>query len=137
MMNVRIDSLPAAERVENHLNDKVKSSRLYYAGKLAETILVRPVTTTSTLGFRVVKLLTWVPAKAGLYKVTGNHIESAEYFELEYLRMVKAVRDILYVPSLVKRAYLDMMAKPEQFVDDIPATPYLIVDSIKKFHQFS
>ena len=126
--------------IKQHLNDKVRPSRLHFFGKLVQTILLRPITTTATLAYRIVNLLTWVPLKGGLYKVCGYHTKSAAFFESEYLKTVKAVRDVLFIPSVAIRACEDLVATREKFVDDIarrPSQDYLNVQYTKGFQQFS
>lgn len=126
--------------IEQHLNDKTTRSRLHFFEKLVQTTLLRPITTTVTLTYRVVMLLTFIPVKAGLYKVSGHYTESAAYFESEYLKTVKAARDVLLIPSLMKRAFTDVVATREKFADDIKrmlSKDYLMTDSTKSFQQFS
>ncbi|MEX1012077.1 MAG: hypothetical protein WDZ27_00095 [Waddliaceae bacterium] len=118
----------------------VKSSRLYFFAKLAQTILLRPIATVATLTYRIIKLITWVSTKSAINKVLGYHTESYDYFEREYLKTVKAVRDILFIPSMAKRCYLDMVAKSESFADDmnrIDFKSYPKVHQITEFQQYS
>lgn len=131
-------AIPAEERTPLHINDKRKRGRIEFTTKLAQTVLLCPFSTTARLAFRAVKLLSWAPAKAGLYKISGYHQESASYFEQQYLQTVKAVRDVLFLPSVAKQAFDGMLSTREEFVDDIPSThDYLTVDFEKGFQQFS
>ena len=107
----------ANEAPVKHLNDKEVGGRLYFCAKLAQTILLRPITKTVTLGLRTVKLLTWDITKAALYKVSGYHTESADFLKNQYLKTVKAVRDILLIPSVANRARLDIFAPRTKTVD--------------------
>lgn len=138
LANNGLNVLPIKEAAEiKHINDKERGSRLYFFGKLVETIFVCPITTTVALTGRVVKLITWDLAKAAIYKVSGYHTESADFLEREYLKTVRALRDFLFVPAIAKRAFQDMIATREQFVDDLPATNFIKVDCTKSFQQFS
>lgn len=113
-----VNGVPAAS-----INNITPHSRIYFFGKFVQTIIVCPFTCTGTLTFRTLKLLSWVPLKGLIYKVSGFHTESAQYCENEYLRTVKALRDVLFILSVAKRAFQDMIAKREVFVDDIPSLP--------------
>ena len=58
----------------------------------------------------------------------------------EYLKTGKALRDLLFIPSVAKRAFLDMVLPREEFVDDLkPKSPeeYINVEFTKSFPQFS
>lgn len=127
--------------IHQHINDKARRSRLHFFAKLVQTILLRPIITTATLAYRTVKLLTWVPVKVGLYKVSGHHhTESVEFFEREYLRTVKAVRDVLFVPSMVKRTFDDLVATRAQCLDDnasLSTNEYLQVQYTKSPQPYS
>lgn len=132
--------LPNAAKTEQHINVKDRHSRLYFCGKFVQTIILRPITTTARLSYRTVKLLTWVPVKACLYTLSGYHTKSAAFSESEYLNAVKAVRDILFIPSVIKSAFKDIVATREIFVDDIERKPtqnYLKVDYTKGSQQLS
>ena len=121
-------------------NEVVMRSRLRFFAKLVQTILLRPITTTVTLAFRTVKLLTWALPKAAIYKVSGYHSKASAYLENEYLKTVKAVRDILFIPSVAKRAFKDMVATREEVPDDIPPISregYLQVEYTTPFEPFS
>ena len=85
---------------------------------LVQEVIFHPVVATATLGCRAVKLLTWVPAKAGIYIVSGFYTEAASYFESEYLKTVKALRDLLFIPSSALRAFKDLTAPKETYRDD-------------------
>jgi hypothetical protein len=120
-----MNNIPALDHIDSIKPAQVmpttaRHSRLYSIGKLAQTILFRPITTTLNLAYRTIKLLVWVPARSGLYKISGFHAESATYFEREYLKTVKAVRDLLFLPSIAKRIFKDITAKRELFADDLP-----------------
>lgn len=136
----------ARETKESYANAPSTNNRtnfckkLRYFGKLAQTILFSPPTTLITLGLHAVKMLTWVPVKAGCYKIAGYHTESAGYFEKESLDTIKALRDFLFIPSIAKRAFLDLIAKPENFVDDLSEATekeFLQVPCRAKMLQFS
>lgn len=129
--------LPNKSTFEQTSSDHANSN-LKYTAKLAQTILLCPITTTAKLSFRTAKLLSWDLAKSSYYALTGYHQESASHLEREYLNTVKAVRDVLFLPFVAKRAFNDMVAKPEEFLDDIPVShDYLTVDCEKSFQQFS
>lgn len=140
-----LNSMPILEHVngaeiQRHINDKVRNSRLHFFAKLVQTVLLYPITTTVTLSFRVLKLLTWVPVKTGFYKISGHHTEASNFSEREYLKTVKAFRDILFIPSVAARAFQDMISSRVDFVDDIepmPTQDYLSVHYTKEFQQFS
>lgn len=120
--------------------DKSRKSRFCSFVKFSQTILISPFPTTAKLAFRTAKLLTWDPIKAGVYKICGYHTESAAHLEGEYLKTVKAVRDILFIPSIARRTLIDMVAKREALVDDIqPMTiqDLLNVKHVVQFEQFS
>lgn len=136
--SLRVSATNAA--VPQRLTQKTICNRLYFFGKLVQSIIWVPPVATVTFAGRFAKLLTWVPLKAGVYKVSGYHSESSAYLEGAYLDTVKAVRDLLFIPSVVKRAFLDMVAKRESYVDDLPKMPaetYLNVPCTKSFPQFS
>ncbi len=125
---------------ETPFNEKNRRSRLHFFGVLAKTILLQPAAVTAIFTFRSVKLLTYASAKAGIYKISGFHTEASTYLESEYLKTVKAVRNILFIPSAAKRAYSDMVAAREEFIDDIARKPpeqYLKVNHTKNFQQYS
>lgn len=142
---IELETLPTAVPVNGadkreHINDKARHSRLYLIAKFAQSIILRPVATTVKLGYRVIKLVTWVTLKAAVYKVAGKHTKASTFFAQEYLKTVKAVRDILFLPSVAKRALLDVITPCEDFVDDIkrkPVQEYLKVQHTKGFEQFS
>ncbi|MBA3239588.1 MAG: hypothetical protein H0T62_14775 [Parachlamydiaceae bacterium] len=102
-----------------HFNDKEPRSRVHFFAILAQTILIRPITSTLILAGRTLKLITWDLAKAGIYKISGFHIESANFLKGEYLKTGKALRDVLFIPYLAVRAFQDMVVTREDFVDDI------------------
>jgi hypothetical protein len=129
-------------RPESSLNgiDESRKSRFCCFAKFSQTILITPFTTAANLAYRVVKLLTWDPIKSGVYKVCGYHTKSATLLEGEYLKTVKAVRDILFIPSLARRSLIDMVAKREALVDDLQpmaAQDFLNVRHVVQFDQFS
>lgn len=64
-----------------------------------KTLSLYGATTAATLACLTVKLLTRVSAKAALYKVSGYHTEAATYFEKEYLKTVKVLRDAAFNPG--------------------------------------
>lgn len=118
------------------INNKWKG--LHYFGKLVASILFRPAFNTVKFTLRSVKLLTWDSAKSALYKISGFHTESAEHFESEYLKTVKVARDILFTPTVIKRAYMDMVGKREYFVDDLSAgESFIKVPCTKQFDQYA
>lgn len=119
-------------------DDESDYSRLYFFAKLVQTIILCPITTSLTLAFRIVKLLTWCPAKAALYKIQGN--DAGTYLESEYLNTVKAVRDLLFLPAVAKRAYDDMVADLLEYDDDIvqkTTKDYLKVEYTQTFEPYS
>lgn len=120
--------------------DKSRISRFCCFVKFSQTILVTPFTATIKLTFRTAKLLTWDPIKAGVYKISGYHTESAAHLEGEYLKTVIAVRNLLFIPSVARRTLIDMMAKREALVDDIQPMAmqeFLSVEHETQFEQFS
>lgn len=123
-----------------NINDKVLGSRVYFFGKLVQTITLRPLTTATVLALHTIKLLTWVPIKSGFYKVSGYHTQSAAFMKGEYLETVKAFRDFLFIPSIAKRAFQDMVGKRQDISDDTRVTPtaqYLKVSYDTRMDQFS
>ncbi len=100
-------------------NTILRRGRFYFCAKLAQTILVYPATEGALLALRTVKLLTYAPVKAGLYKISGYHTKASTYFQKEYLKTMQVVRNIGLIPSLAKRTFKDIIAKDEQFKDDI------------------
>lgn len=125
---------------ERHMNDKVGHGRLHFFLKLVQTSLLRPITRTALLSCRVVKLSTWVLAKTGVQKISGYHTESATYFKREYLKTIKAARDVLFIPSVWIRAFKDTIVTREEFFDDIEKIPtqnYLNVNYTSSFQPFS
>lgn len=120
--------------------DNSRPSRFNSLLKFTRMLLVSPVTTTVILALRIVKLLTWDPIKAGVYKICGYHTEAAAMLESEYLKTVKAVRDILFIPSVARRALIDMVAKREELADDNPKMTdekIFNVEHVTKFEQLS
>ena len=109
---------PSSQEGYRHINDKEYRSRAVWLLKVLETATIRPITTTLSLAYRTVKLLTWVPAKTGLYAISGYQTKAATFFESEYLKTVKAVRDLLFTPLLLKRAFQDMVMKRTEISDD-------------------
>lgn len=117
-----------------------RRTRFSYFVKFMQTVAIAPITTTARLALRGVKLLTWNPVKAGFYKIGGFHTESAAYFEREYLKTVKVARDLLFIPSVAKRAFVDVFAKREEFCDDMEQMDthdFLNVGHSAKMEQFS
>lgn len=134
-----INTYPNTEYSQNII-DKSRKTPCSSFIKFSETILISPFTTIAKFAFRTAKLLTWDPIKAGVYKIGGYHEESAALLEDKYLKTVKAARDILFIPPIAKRSLIDMVAKPEELVDDIqPMTTedFLNVRHVKHFEQFS
>lgn len=124
----------------SNLNNAVKRSRLHFSWKFAQTILIIPITTTVQLSCRLVKLLTWDIGKAGAFKVLGYHTEAAAFLEREYLKTVRIARDIFFIATTAHSAFSDMVAKGDEFVDDLNVghpQNYLSVDHTKKFDLFS
>lgn len=120
--------------------DNSRKSRFGCFVKFSQTILLSPFTTTVKFTFRAVKLLIWDSIKAGVYKIGGYHTESAAFLEGEYLKTVKAIRDILFIPSIARRTLIDMVAKHEVLVDVIkPMTTqdFIKVKHVEQFEQFS
>ncbi|MBA3957736.1 MAG: hypothetical protein H0X51_04990 [Parachlamydiaceae bacterium] len=124
--------------------DKVSGRRICFFLKLVQTVILRPPVTAITLAVRLGKLLTWVPIKAGVYKLTGYHTEASDFFERSYLDTGKALRDLLFIPSVVRRAFQDMVARREIIMDDIPSRPaakdkggYLAVAHTDRTYQYS
>lgn len=143
---MEIDFNFSSQIIEEHvginpsINDKEKASRLHFFGKLLETIFVQPIISTGTLIGRSIKLITWDIAKAGVYKISGYHTESADFLEGEYLKTVKVFRDLLFIPSVALRAFLDLVMPREDFIDDIDSKSpenYINVEFTKSFQQFS
>lgn len=124
-------------QADQGLNDKERASRARFFLKLVQTTLLCPVTSTVVLAYRMVKLITWVPVMAVVYKLSGYHTEAANYFEREYLKTVRAVRDLLFIPVVIGRAAQDLVASREEFADDLPrkqTQDYLKVGCTKAFH---
>lgn len=120
--------------------DNSRKSRFNRFIKFGQIIFISPFTTTLTLAFRTVKLLTWDPIKASVYKIGGYHTKAANFLERNYLNTVKAGRDMLLIPSLARRTLIDMFAKRQTLVDDIPLMPtqhFLNVKHVVQFEQFS
>jgi hypothetical protein len=122
------------------INDKPNFSKYHFLCKLLQNTIINPITTTLNLSLRTIKLITWVPAKCALYKISGYHKESAEYLEQEYLKTVKVLRNLLFIPSVSVQAFNEMTKTQEDVVDDIdrmPTESYLKVPFNKAFQQFS
>lgn len=147
-MNIESTNAYFGSRVESQkstdtilpIDNKTQFSRLHFFKKLVQTLLLRPMTTSVVVIYRGIKLLAWVPVRAGIYKVSGYHTESSEFFEGEYLKTVKAVRDLLFIPSVLVRVSKDMIATPQKFNDDIEQKKiedYLSVNYNKAFQQFT
>jgi hypothetical protein len=125
---------------KSHIHDTIIGGKLYFAGKIVQTILLRSTVKTATLIYRSIKQITWVPLKCGIYKINGHHTDSADYFKQEYLKTAKVARDLLFIPSVVNRAFNDMFLTREEFVDDIPCMNkefYLNTDCERFVQQFS
>lgn len=123
----------------SEFNSKPRRGRLHYFGVFAQTVTLSPLVSSATLAARIAKFTTWVPLKALAYKVSGYHSESSQYLERQYLKTVKSVRDLLFIPSVAARAFRDMSASREIFMDDIrPAAPsdYLNVATEKSSQQY-
>lgn len=120
--------------------DEARISRFCSFTKFSHTILLSPLTTTTKFTFRLVKLMSWDCIKSGLYKISGYHTDSNRFLETQYLKTVKAARDVLFIPSTLKRTFVDMIAKREPIIDNIPPkTDEEIlknVSHVKKFEQF-
>lgn len=99
-------------------NGIVKRSRLYFPGKLAQTIFIRPFTTTLHLSCRLVKLLTWDMGKAATFKCLGYHNEATAFWENNYLKTVRVARDILFIPTTAYSVFSDMVAKSDEFMNE-------------------
>lgn len=130
----------AGAELQPHINDQARRHRISVLGTCAYTILTRPVITTAKLAYRAVKLLTWDLAKAGLYKISGHHTESATFLERQYLKTVKVVRDLLFIPSVIKRAIQDVFVRYETFANLPRMKPvdYLHFPALnRRFEQFS
>ncbi len=115
-------------------------SKWHYISKLAQTILVHPLTTTATLGTRIVKLLAWSSPKAALYHISGYQREAASYFEAEYLKITKVARNLLFTPSLAKRLFQDARTEVEEYQDDLAKKKpeeYLQVGYNRSIHQYN
>ncbi|MDR3625065.1 MAG: hypothetical protein P4L16_08020 [Chlamydiales bacterium] len=139
-LNLSATNIYQNTEYSQNIIDKSRKSRFCCFVKFSQIILISPFTTTAKFTFRVVKLLTWDPIKAGVYKICGYHTESAALLEGEYLKTVKAVRDILFIPSIARRALIDMVATQEVLVDDIQlmtAQDFLNVKHVAQFEQFS
>lgn len=124
----------------SNTNHVLKRSRLHFSWKFAQTILLIPITTTVRLSCRLVKLLTWDVGKAGAFKALGYHNEASAFFERNYLKTVRVARDLLFIPTTAYSALRDIVAKGDDFVDDLKVDAshsYLSVDHTKKFDLFS
>jgi len=119
--------------------DKSRKSEFYLIAKLSQTVLISPITTTLKLALRTVKLLTWDPTKAGVYKICGYHTKSATHLKSEYLETMRVARDLFSIPPIVRRILIDMVAKHEALVDDITTQDFLNanVKYLPQFEQFS
>ncbi|MFI0435662.1 MAG: hypothetical protein ACH350_08075 [Parachlamydiaceae bacterium] len=134
--NFKLNGVPLNQEV----NHQARKTRCYFFLKLLETASLHLAGTTVRLACRTVKLITWVPLKTSFYAMSGFHTESSAFCEHEYLNTVKALRDVLFIPSVAKRAFMGMTATREEFVDDLPrasTTDYLKVKETKSFQQFS
>jgi hypothetical protein len=125
-----------------HPNTREKSSRGHFFVKLLETIFISPITSTVTLLGRSIKLITWDLAKTSMYKIGGYHTEAADFLEGEYLKTVKALRDLIFIPSVAVRALRDISAVREIYLDDIepkPTDEYInnAVNFNKSYEQFT
>ena len=126
---------------EKNINKGFRDTRWHFALKSAQTILIYPITSTLQLSCRLVKLLTWDLAKAGALKILGYHNESSTSLEREYLKTVRVARDILFIPTIARSAFSDLLAKRDTaYLDDMRARSpqsYLNVPYAKKLNLFS
>lgn len=136
--NPQIIALQSAD--VSSINNVVKCSRLQFSWKFAQTILITPFTTTAHLSCRLVKLLTWDIGKAGVFKLLGYHTEANAFLESQYLKTVRVVRDILFIPTTARSIFKDIVAKDDELADDLKEMApqnYLSVAHTKKFNLFS
>ncbi|MBS0654353.1 MAG: hypothetical protein JSR46_01120 [Verrucomicrobia bacterium] len=113
---------------------QLKPDSSHYLMTLAQTVALRPVAKAVAFAYRTVKLLTWVPAIAGGYKVCGFHTEASAYLESESLSAAKTLRDFLFIPSLAKQAFWELFPNKECSVESLAKkTPrdYLSVNHTK------
>jgi hypothetical protein len=133
-----VPSQPAS--LSPHMNHVVNHSRLHFSWKFAQTILITPLTSTVQLAGRLIKLITWDVGKTATLKALGYHAEAKTFLPTQYLKTVRAVRDILFIPTLARSAFNDIVAKRENFVDDLQTEhpqSYLSIGHTKKFDLFS
>ncbi len=95
--------------------------RDHYAVKLAESIFVTPLVKSVRLAFNSIKLITFDAAKAGVWKIQGYHNKADAHFLHNYLHVAGIVRDIIFIPSIVKSVFKDLFSKGEPYFDDLPA----------------
>lgn len=123
-MSVRICSNSSvgsieSDQVNKHLNDKIRSKRICLALKLSEIILLRPITASLALCYYTFKLISYVPVKIGCSIALRRSRKVKGYLTEEVLKTARAIRDVVFIPSVAKRVFLDMIATSEKFVDDI------------------
>jgi hypothetical protein len=122
------------------INCAVRHSRMRFFTTLAQTILITPFTTSAQLTARLVKLFTWDVGAAGALKILGYHVEAAAFLQSQYLKTVRAIRNVLFIPTVAHSAFSEIVAKDETFVDDLEVKPphsYLSINYTKKFNLFS
>lgn len=95
--------------------------RGHYAIKFAESILVTPFVKTARWTFNTLKLITYDVTKAGILKILGHHNQSYRYIVGNYLNVARITRDMIFIPSIVKATFKDLISKPEEFKDDFDA----------------
>ncbi|MCE5295198.1 MAG: hypothetical protein LLF94_11385 [Chlamydiales bacterium] len=117
---MQIHGFQHTDPLTHHMNDRERPSRAHFVAVVADRILLRPFIKSTILTARVIKLITWDAVKTGIYAVSKKGPDASLYFEGEYLKTVKAFRDFVFMPSLVARAFTDLFAKHEPFVDDLP-----------------
>lgn len=123
-----------------HASFGLQQGKYHYLKKFTETLFITPITTTTILALRAIKLLTYTPLKSACLMISGYHNESSSYLETQYLKTVKVARDLLFLPSTVKRAYLDLFNTTAALQDDLPSvhtSNYLKVSYTKQFMQYS
>lgn len=122
-------------------NNSSRPSHLHYLWKLIQTIFMTPVTSTIHLACRAVKLLTWDKCKSYTLQLLGYHSDADAFFESQYLKTVKVIRDILFIPTTAYSVFKDLIAKSEEFTDDLPEKfpqqSYLSTGCTQKFEPFS
>lgn len=138
--NLNVQAPAVQAPIMHPINQTTRYSRCHFSLKFAQTLFISPFTSTALLICRVVKLITWDIGKAATFKILGYHVAAGTFLQDEYLKTVRVARDILFIPTVARSAFNDMVSKREKFEDDLKmddSQRYLSSAHTKKSDQFS